>query len=563
MYCKAVFGKGPLLIELLLFVSVINPLASSYNIPFKIDPGILLVQNIILYFARDKNKKNFFKSNNKMPKQQLLAARKQIQQNPGLSAIEKGNKIYESFALPKNTENKHALQKDFVKAELTEQQLNDSLDYIASIYRDDLKPKSLKTTLYIRRKMLRDVAKQNNFTLRTPTLGFQQQKDDTTTGVEITGSSSDDIVDTTSRAKQQAQIAAQQARKAAEQAKKLKNLEENKNMSQTPTQQDKAAKAALLASLTGNVSSAAAGRNKDYFKTFPNYKGSMMPWDSNEYTLNVPGVNRLKPPKGNRAEFQQKQMRLLGKSDRQSLKAELSDILPSLSDTFQTDPIKKAIISGRLSILDKIAAQQAQGVAQAAAGRQAAAQRTQATAQAKRQTAKSAQFEVSKQIKQIIALQKAVDTNQGLSKFNQWLAAKNADTFKSQTQKAAFIETIHDENMWRVADYIKEAQLKAEENKAKADEIRTDANNKADQIKTEADNKASDIKSKAQEQANLILAEAESAASQIKSEGDASATQVKSEGDAAAQVLDDTAELWRTRNSLLVDFSKKYHQSIV
>jgi hypothetical protein len=507
-----------------------------------------------------------------MPKQQLLAARKEIQQNPGLTAIEKGNKIYESFILPKNTENKHALQKDFVKAELTEQQLNNTFDYVASIYRDDLKPKSLKTTLYNRRKMLRDVAKQNNFTLRTPTVGFQQQKDqqhwfDTVTPQEyqkkIIGSSTNDIVDTTSRAKQQAQNAAQEARKAAEQAKKIKNIDENKNMSQTPTQQDKAAKAALLASLKGDVSNAAAGRSKDYFKTFPNYKGSIMPWDSNEYTLNVPGVNRLKPPKGNRAEFQQKQMRLLGKTDRQSLKAELSDILPSLSDTFQTDPIKKAIIKGRLSILDKIAAQQAQGAAQASAGRQAAALRTQATAQAKRQTAKSAQFQVNKQIKQIIALQKAVDTNQGLSKFNQWLAAKNADTFKSQTQKAAFIETIHDENMWRIADYIKEAQLKAEENKAKADEIRTDANSKADQIKIEADNKASDIKSRAQQQANLILAEAESSASLVKSEGDASSAQVKSEGEAAAQVMDETAELWRTRNSLLVDFSKKYHQSIV
>lgn len=480
-----------------------------------------------------------------MPKQQLLAARKQIQQNPGLSAIEKGNKIYESFSLPKDSKNKNALQKDFVKTELTEQQLNNAYDYIASVYRDDLKPKSLKNSLYNRRKMLRDVAKQNNFTLKPPTTGFQQEKDEVTTA-DITGSSTDDIVDTTFKAKQQAQMAAQQARIAAQQVKKLKNIEES--ISQVPTQQAKAAKAELIASLQGNVSTAAVGRNKDYFTTFPNYKGSIMPWDSNDYTLNIPGVNRIKAPKGNRAEFQQKQLRLLGKSDRQSLKTELNDMLPAL----QTNPIKKDIISGRLSILDRISAQQAQGAVQAAAKRQDAAQRTQATAQAKRQTAKSAQFEVNKQIKQIIALQKAVDTNQDLIKFNQWLSGKNADSFKSQTQKAAFIETIHDENMWRVADYIKEAQLKAEENKVKADEIRTEATSKSEQIKTEADSKVKDILKNAQEQADFVLADAESTASQI-----------KSEGDAAAQVLDDTAELWRTRNSLLVEFSKKYNQSIV
>lgn len=95
-----------------------------------------------------------------MPKQQLETARTYFEQHPGLSAIQKGNKIYDSIVLPKNTKNKHDLQKAFTKNELTKQQLYDAYDYINSIYRDDLKPRSLKTQLYNRRIMLRDVLKQ-------------------------------------------------------------------------------------------------------------------------------------------------------------------------------------------------------------------------------------------------------------------------------------------------------------------------------------------------------------------------------------------------------------------
>lgn len=95
-----------------------------------------------------------------MPKQQLETARTYFEQHPGLSAIQKGNKIYDSIVLPKNTKNKHDLQKAFTKDELTKEQLYDAYDYINSIYRDDLKPRSLKTQLYNRRIMLRDVLKQ-------------------------------------------------------------------------------------------------------------------------------------------------------------------------------------------------------------------------------------------------------------------------------------------------------------------------------------------------------------------------------------------------------------------